>query len=65
MVVVEIIHEILADALAQHLFDVSDVRGQILLAERHREESTESRHDIVLEAVRLRDRNDIVRVRLE
>ena len=65
VVVVEIIHEILADTLAQHLFDVGDVRGQILLAERHGKEPAEPCHDIIFEAVRLRDRNDIVRVRLE
>ena len=65
MIVVEIVHEILADAFAQYLFDVGDVRGQILLAERRGEESAESRHNIVLEAVRLRDRNDIVFIRLE
>ena len=65
MVVVEIVHEILADAFAQHLLDISNVRGQILLAERHGEEPAEPCHDIIFEAVRLRDRNDIVRVRLE
>ena len=65
VVVVEIVHEILADAFVQYLFDVGDVRGQILLAERHGEEPAEPCHDIIFEAVRLRDRNDIVRVRSE
>lgn len=65
MVVVEIVHEILADAFAQHLLDISNVRGQILFAERHGEEPAEPCHDIIFEAVRLRDRNDIVRVRSE
>ena len=65
MIVVEVVHEILADAFAQYLFDVGDVRGQILLAERHGKEPAEPCHDIIFEAVRLRDRNDIVRVRSE
>ena len=65
MVVVEIIHEILANALAQHLFDVGDVRSQILLAERHGEEPAEPCHDIIFEAVRLRNWNDIVCIRFE
>ena len=65
MVVVEIVHEILADALAQHLFDIGDVHGKILLAERGFEESAETRHDIILEAIRFRNRNHIVRIWFE
>ena len=65
MVVVEIVHEILADAFVQYLFDVGDVRGQILLAKHHGKEPAEPRHNIVLEAIRLRNRNDIVHIRLE
>lgn len=43
VVVVEIVHEILADAFVQYLFDVGDVRGQILLAECHGKENLRNR----------------------